>query len=76
MKIRIIGCGNSDRGDDAAGLLVVRRLRTLGVDADIAVEQNGDGLALIEQWAGCEKVILIDATRSGGSPGKPALWMR
>ena len=32
MALLIIGCGNFDRGDDAAGLLVARRLHALGVD--------------------------------------------
>ena len=36
----ILGCGNPDRSDDAAGVLVVRRLRELGIHAD---EFGGDG---------------------------------
>jgi hydrogenase maturation protease len=72
VKTCVIGCGNLDRGDDAVGLLVVRRLLELAADADhelIAIEHRGDGLDLIDQWKNCEHVILVDALRSGGPPG-------
>lgn len=69
--MRIIGCGNPDRGDDAAGLLVARRLRELGFDAR---EESGEGLALIESWEGSEDVILIDAVMTGRPPGAVTVW--
>lgn len=67
----IIGCGNLDRGDDGAGVLVVRRLRELGVDT---VEHTGDGLSLIDLWSSTDDVILIDATRSGAPAGEITEW--
>lgn len=67
----IIGCGNPDRGDDAAGILVARRLRQLGLDA---LEHTGDGFALLDLWDGREEVILVDAMVSGGSPGSVSIW--
>ena len=48
MKL-VIGCGNTDRGDDGAGILVARQLRTLGLNA---IEHCGDGPPLIELWHG------------------------
>lgn len=71
MKIRIIGCGNLDRGDDAAGVLVARRLRALGISA---MEQNGESLALMDSWRGCEQVLLVDACASGSTPGEVRVW--
>lgn len=71
MSYEIIGCGSDDRGDDAAGLLVVRRLRDLGMDAR---EHCGDGAALIESWSGQHPVILIDAVVTGGPPGELTVW--
>lgn len=65
-ECRIIGCGNIERGDDAAGVLVARRLRELGADA---VEHSGEGLSLMESWEGCDSVILIDAVMTGAAPG-------
>jgi hydrogenase maturation protease len=67
----IIGCGNTNRGDDAAGLLVVRHLRSAGADA---LEFEGDGLALVALWTPESDVILIDAMRSGRSVGDIAEW--
>jgi hydrogenase maturation protease len=71
MGYQIIGCGNAGRGDDAAGLLVARRLRELGVDA---LEHSGEGLALIESWRGQDAVILIDAVVTGAAPGAVTVW--
>ena len=69
--MRIIGCGNSDRADDAAGLLVARRLRELGFDA---LEHAGDGFALLDLWQGSDDVVLVDALVSGGQPGSIEVW--
>jgi len=67
----IIGCGNEDRADDAAGLLVARSLRQRGIDAR---EHTGDMLALIEEWSSEERVTLIDAVVTGAAPGRIAAW--
>ena len=71
MPPRIIGCGNVDRGDDAAGVLVARRLRSLGIEAE---EQSGESFSLIDCWQGCETVIVVDAVCSGGKSGEVAIW--
>ena len=71
MKIRIIGCGNLDRGDDGVGILVARRLGALGIPA---MEQNRDGLALMDSWQGCDQVVLVDACVSGKMPGEIQVW--
>ena len=65
----IIGIGNEYRSDDAAGLIVARRLKERLAGAAIVFEQSGDGLALIEVWLGAEMVIIIDAMMSGEAPG-------
>jgi hydrogenase maturation protease len=69
--VLILGCGNADRSDDAAGLLVVRRLRELGVDA---YEHSGETLALIETWSGSRDVVVVDAVLSGAPPGTITVW--
>jgi hydrogenase maturation protease len=67
----ILGCGNPDRSDDAAGLLVAQRLGQLGVEAH---EQPGEMLALMDAWSGAAEVILIDAVMSGAPPGEITRW--
>ena len=76
MALRIIGCGNLDRGDDAAGMLVARRLRALGVETVglEVIEQSGESFSLMDCWLGCELVILVDATAPTGAPGQVQVW--
>jgi len=67
----IIGCGNELRGDDAAGLLVARHLRSLGLNA---CEHSGDGLNLIQLWEPSSEVVLVDAVLALGDPGQVRVW--
>ncbi len=71
MKVRIIGCGNRHRMDDAAGVLVAERLRDWGVPAEI---QSGGAFELIACWDPEEHVILIDAVMTGSPVGTIHVW--
>ncbi len=63
----VLGVGNESRGDDAAGLLVARRLRER---SDVTVrEMRPDGIELLEAWRGAESAVIVDATRSGAPAG-------
>src|SRR5512145_3075445 len=65
----IIGIGNEYRSDDAAGLIVARRLKERLADSVKVIEQSGDGAALMEAWRGAETVIIFDAVMSGAAAG-------
>lgn len=67
--IRVIGLGNGMRGDDAVGLLAARRLRQEINDRIEVIEAEMTGVDLIELMKGARMVILIDAARSGQTPG-------
>jgi len=67
----VIGCGNRQRGDDAAGILAAERLRELGVPAQIC---GGEATALMETWNGANDVIVIDAVLTGARPGTLHIW--
>lgn len=68
--ILVIGIGNPDRGDDAAGLAVARRVRETTSPGEVTVrELIGDQLALMDEWTGATDVYLVDALCSGGTPG-------
>jgi hydrogenase maturation protease len=67
----IIGCGNAQRGDDAAGLMAANRLRLLGVSAQICC---GEPSELIEMWKDADDVIVIDAVITGAPPGSLHVW--
>jgi hydrogenase maturation protease len=67
--IRIIGLGNGMRGDDAVGLMAARRIRQeLGDRAEV-IEAEMAGVDLIDLMKGASVAILIDAVRSGKTPG-------
>jgi len=67
--IRIIGLGNGLRGDDAVGLMAARQLRQKVGDRAEVIEAEMAGVDLIELMKGAHIVMLIDAARSGQSPG-------
>jgi hydrogenase maturation protease len=67
----IIGCGNRDRGDDGAGIIVAERLQELGVKSEI---RTGEALALIDVWNGADDVVVVDAVVTGSPAGKVWLW--
>lgn len=76
MGLYIIGCGNLDRGDDAAGLLLARRLRALGFERNGVeiVEEPGDILGLIDTWPRYKQILIVDASAPNGRPGNIRLW--
>jgi hydrogenase maturation protease len=66
----VVGLGNPDRGDDGIGALVARELAGK-VPADVAViARRGDLLSLIEDWAGFDAIVCIDAAAALGLPGR------
>jgi len=63
----VIGVGNALRADDAAGVLVARRLRpSPGVEI---CEQSGEATALLEALRGRAAVLVVDAA-AGAEPGR------
>lgn len=65
----VIGLGNDARRDDGVGLAVVRSLARTPETPARLVEGPGDASALLELWTGVERVIVIDAVRSGRPAG-------
>ena len=68
-SIVIIGIGNEYRSDDGAGIAVARGLRARFPSGVTILEESGEGAALIQAWQGAAWVMLVDAVRSGASPG-------
>lgn len=65
----VIGIGNEYRGDDGAGLAVVRALRARQGAPARFLECDGNCTTLLDAWQTAEHVILIDAVTSGARPG-------
>ena len=67
--IRIIGLGNTFRGDDGVGICVARRLREIvGAQAEV-LEAELAGIELLDLMKGCQAVVLVDAAHSGQRAG-------
>jgi hydrogenase maturation protease len=68
-RLKVIGVGNAWRGDDAAGLLVVRRLKADPLPGVEITECQGTVTAVREAWKDAAGVIVVDAVVSGSRPG-------
>jgi hydrogenase maturation protease len=68
-SVKVIGVGNEWRGDDAAGLLVARRLKAEPQPRVEIVESRGTVTAVREAWKDAAGVIVVDVVVSGGRPG-------
>lgn len=65
----VIGIGNRDRGDDAAGPAVAQLLRA-GLPEDVGiVEHDGEPAGLIARLDGVTAAFLVDASRSDAPAG-------
>jgi hydrogenase maturation protease len=65
----VIGVGNADRGDDAAGLEAARLLEERRAPGLEVRRFNEDGAALLEAFRGVDRVVLLDAVVGTGRPG-------
>lgn len=68
-QILLIGVGNPLRGDDAAGRLTAKLIRSRNCLAFRVIEHDGEGASLMEAWAGAQTVIVVDALSSDLPPG-------
>jgi hydrogenase maturation protease len=73
-RVRVIGCGNPDTGDDAAGLVAVSEARA-ALEAIPGVEVIGAAtpLALVHLLEGVDAAVVVDAVRTrlgGRAPGE------
>jgi hydrogenase maturation protease len=63
----VIGLGNPDRGDDAVGVKVARRVAAERLD--VRVLELDDPSEALDAWASEDTVVVADAVSSGGDPG-------
>ena len=70
MRLAIIGCGNPARSDDGVGVEVIRQLMALPVLAGVALIDGGTaGMDVMFRVRGAERVVIVDACRSGSEAG-------
>jgi hydrogenase maturation protease len=61
---RLIGIGNPDRGDDAAGWEVAEKVTSWDVS-----RLTAGSLSLIDLWCHDDEVVIVDAMKSGAPTG-------
>ncbi len=75
-RVNVIGVGNAFRSDDGVGFRVIDHLTREYPSHDMAwlrlTKSGGDVATLMEDFAACDHVILVDALNSSGQlqPGK------
>lgn len=71
-RIAVIGCGNPNRSDDGVGSEIARALAARGLADDPRVrllDAGTDGMAVLYAARGCRTLVVVDACRSGSTPG-------
>jgi hydrogenase maturation protease len=69
-EVLLIGVGNEYRSDDGLGVYAVREIKRRNIPGVVAIEQNGEGVALMEAWRGFDRVIVVDALNAGALSGE------
>jgi hydrogenase maturation protease len=67
--ILVVGVGNSWRGDDSVGLEVAGALRSRLPESVRVLATEAEQSRLIDEWEGCDAVLIVDAVHSGAAPG-------
>jgi hydrogenase maturation protease len=65
----VLGIGNPEQGDDAAGRVVARLLRSSLSDHVEIIELDGEATALLEHLEDATAAFMIDACKSGAPVG-------
>lgn len=72
MSLLFLGVGNQHRGDDAVGPLLAQKFSSheglLGLGVDV-IDHGGEGASLIQLWEGMDKVVIVDAMKTGLAQG-------
>lgn len=63
----IIGIGNNHRGDDAAGLEVIRQLKQRPPAGWNLIATDGEPAKLMDSWEAYDHVIAVDAVTTGAN---------
>lgn len=70
QKIVILGVGNLLLSDEGVGVHVAHELMKLDLPPEVSVVEGGtDGFRLLNVITEADRVIVIDAVRSGADPG-------
>jgi hydrogenase maturation protease len=70
-KILIAGFGDKLRGDDGLGNFVIEELKKIKLPENVEIEDFGTNVfSLIDRLDKYKKIIIVDAIKKNGNPGK------
>ena len=69
MKVLILGVGNLLRSDDGVGLHIIEALRKEHLKDNVDLIEAVSGLDILDAIKGYDRIILVDAIKTGGEPG-------
>jgi hydrogenase maturation protease len=76
-RVRVIGCGTPDAGDDALGLVAVRRARSaLETIPGVEVVEAGPILSVVDLLTDVRGAVVVDAVRTPGGHRAPGELVR
>lgn len=75
VRVRVIGCGNPEAGDDVLGLLAARAARER-LPETVDVVEAGVSLRVLDLLEDVEAVVIVDAVRGRGSGRTPGSLVR
>jgi hydrogenase maturation protease len=75
LRVRVIGCGNPDAGDDAAGLLAVRAARER-LRAEVDVVEAGPAVRILDLLGNLDRAVVVDAVREPRGARPPGTIIR
>lgn len=76
-RIRVIGLGNLDAGDDGAGILAARRVHAeLGGMPGLDVVEAGPALAVLDLLDGIDVAVVVDALHDPTTMREPGSVVR
>lgn len=75
MKLGVIGLGNTLRGDDAIGIVIIEELKKYKFDNDIELIDGGEGgFNILHHLQRFTKVLIVDAVDFGGNVGETKVF--
>jgi hydrogenase maturation protease len=74
-RVRVIGCGNPEAGDDALGLLAVGLARRR-LPPQVEIVEAGVALRVLDLLDDVDAVVIVDAVREPGGGRAPGTLVR
>ena len=69
MKVLVLGIGNPLRSDDGVGIHVIEALKAENLGKSVDIKEGLSGLDMLNAIIGYERIIMIDAIKTGGESG-------